>query len=126
MERSLSVVKFIPLNCVRQFFPCTSSATSLNFLYDLSASVSFCKSAKDTSYTRPFKPSEANLVPWVRLTKVLPTSRTLKTDGALMSYQSLRVKGSTTFFLTPFLPVFARPLFLPTAISKQENLEKPH
>ena len=70
---------------------------------------SFCKSAKETSYTRPFNPSEANFVPWVRLTKVFPTSRTLKTEGALISYQSLRVKGSTTFFLTPFLPVLASP-----------------
>ena len=57
----------------------------------------------------PFKPSEAILVPWVRLTRVLPTSLTLKMDGALMSYQSLRVKGSIIFFLAPFLPPLERP-----------------
>ena len=44
------------------------------------------------------------LVPWVLLTRVLPTSLTLKMDGAFTSYQSLRVNGSTIFFLAPFLP----------------------
>ena len=98
---------------------------SLNFLKDLSASCSFCRSARDTSYTRPLRPSEAMLeyrtmkighlktqlvisayrVPCVLLTRVFPTSLTLKMEGALMSYQSLRVKGSTIFFLAPFLPV---------------------
>ena len=57
----------------------------------------------------PFKPSEAILVPWVRLTNVFPTSLTLKMEGALMSYQSFRVKGSTIFFLAPFLPPLERP-----------------
>lgn len=33
--------------------------------------------------------------PWVRLTRVLPTWRTSNMEGALRSYQSLRVKGST-------------------------------
>ena len=33
-------------------------------------------------------------VPWVLLTKVLPICRTANMDGALTSYQSLRVKGS--------------------------------
>ena len=46
------------------------------------------------------------LVPWVLLTRVLPTSLTLKMDGAFTSYQSLRVNGSTIFFLAPFLPAF--------------------
>ena len=46
------------------------------------------------------------LVPWVLLTRVLPTSLTLKIDGAFTSYQSLRVNGSTIFFLAPFLPAF--------------------
>lgn len=36
-----------------------------------------------------------SLVPLVRVTRVLPGLRTLNTDGALMSYHSLRVKGST-------------------------------
>ena len=35
------------------------------------------------------------MVPWVLDTKVLPTFRTLNTDGALMSYQSFLAKGST-------------------------------
>ena len=42
----------------------------------------------------------------VLLTSVLPTSRTLKMDGAFTSYQSLRVNGSMIFFLVPFLPTF--------------------
>merc|ERR1719175_516735 len=88
----------------------------LNFLKDLSASFSFCKSARETSYTRPFSPSEAILVPWVLFTNVLPTWRTLKREGALISYQSFLVKGSTTFFLAPFFPPIFSPLFLPTAI----------
>ena len=79
----------------------TSSQTSLNFLKDLSASFSFCRSARETydnhfvnlakaencnsnrarplpltSYTRPFRPSEAILVPWV------------------LKYQSLKVKAT--------------------------------
>lgn len=57
----------------------------------------------------PFKPSEAILVPWVRLTNVFPTSLTLKMEGALMSYQSFRVKGSMIFFFAPFLPPLERP-----------------
>merc|ERR1712121_469687 len=36
--------------------------------------------------------------------------------GALTSYHSLRVKGSTIFFFWPFLPPFVKRLFLPTAI----------
>lgn len=35
-----------------------------------------------------------SLVPWVRLTSVFPTWRTLKMDGALTSYQSFLVNGS--------------------------------
>merc|ERR1719369_875397 len=116
MDLNLSVVKPMPWKLVRQFFPWTSSQISLNFLKDLSASFSFCRSARDTSYTRPFSPSEAILVPWVLFTKVLPTWRTLKREGALISYQSFLVKGSTTFFLAPFFPPIFSPLFLPTAI----------
>ncbi|TMW47733.1 hypothetical protein DOY81_007189, partial [Sarcophaga bullata] len=41
--------------------------------------------------------------------------------GALTSYQSLREKGSTTFFLPPFLPPLERPLFLPTAIFRVQS-----
>ncbi len=52
------------------------------------------------------------LRPMVRLTRVLPGVRFSKKEGALMSNQSLRVKGSTTFFLSPFLPLERR-LFLP-------------
>merc|ERR1711951_320457 len=36
--------------------------------------------------------------------------------GALTSYHSLRVKGSTIFFFWPFLPPFVKRLFFPTAI----------
>merc|ERR1719445_3001349 len=103
MDLSLSVVRPMPWKLVRQFLPWTSSHTSLNFLNDLSASFSFCRSARETSETRPLRPSEAILVPAVLFTKVLPTWRTLKREGALMSYQSFLVKGSTTFFLAPFL-----------------------
>lgn len=39
-------------------------------------------------------PQLPTFVPVVRVTKVLPTWRTLKMVGALMSYQSLRKKGS--------------------------------
>merc|ERR1719445_1844310 len=117
MDLSLSVVRFIPWKFVRQFLPWTSSQISLNFLKDLSASFSFCKSARETSYTLPFRPSLAILVPWVLFTKVLPTWRTLNTEGALMSYQSFLVKGSTIFFLAPFFPPIFNPLFLPTAIA---------
>lgn len=35
------------------------------------------------------------MVPWVRVTRVLPTLRTENMVGALMSYQSFLVKGST-------------------------------
>lgn len=106
---NLSVVRSIPWKLVRTLRPCTSSAMSLNLRKDLSASLSFCRSANETSNTRPFKPSEAILVPCVRLTKVFPTWRVANIDGALISYQSLRVKGSTTFFLVPFLPDLAKP-----------------
>lgn len=106
---NLSVVKSMPWKLVRTLRPCTSSAMSLNLRKDLSASPSFCKSAKETSNTRPFKPSEAIFVPCVRFTNVLPTCRLVNIDGALMSYQSLRVNGSTIFFLLPFLPPLAKP-----------------
>jgi len=121
IDRSLSVVRFIPWKLVSTLCPWTSSEMSLNFRKDLSASLSLCKSANDTSNTRPFNPSEAIsiqstrqtwdeirddtqfkstyvnnylLVPWVRFTKVFPTCRVLKIDGAFTSYQSFRVKGS--------------------------------
>ena len=45
--------------------------------------------------TRPLSPSDAILIPVVRVTSVLPTWRFVNMDGALMSYQSLRAKGST-------------------------------
>merc|ERR1719342_232233 len=116
MDLSLSVVRFMPWKLVRQFLPWISSMRSLNFLWDLSASFSPWRSAREHSKTRPFRPSEAILVPCVLLTKVLPTRRFVKMDGALISYQSFLVKGSIIFFLTPFLPPILRPLFFPTAI----------
>jgi hypothetical protein len=48
------------------------------------------------------------------VTRVLPTLRTANMEGALMSYQSFLLKGSTIFFLPPFFPLLIR-LFLPTA-----------
>ena len=53
------------------------------------------------------------LRPCERFTIVLPTLRFSKKTGALMSYHSLRVKGSTARFLLP-LPLESF-LFLPTA-----------
>ena len=56
IDRSLSVVRFIPWKLVRTLRLWTSSAISLNFLNAIS---SFCKSAREHSNTRPFNPSEA-------------------------------------------------------------------
>src|SRR5690349_13993783 len=93
MERSLSEVMSIPWKLVRQFLPWTSSTRSLILRKECSSDL--FKSAREISRTRPFKASLAFFIPWVRLTRVLPTLRTSKVEGALMSYQSLRVKGST-------------------------------
>ena len=46
---------------------------------------------------------------------VLPQFRVANILGALMTYKSLRAKGSWAFFLPPFFPLEIR-LFLPTAI----------
>ena len=81
-----------------------------NFLKDCS---SFCRSAKDTSKTRPFSPSLANskggeghdrhiggccyetlLFPCVLVTNVLPMFLTENIAGDFTSYQSFFVKGS--------------------------------
>lgn len=64
MLRSLSVVKSIPWKLVNTLVPWTSSAIKRNLRNDLSASSSFCKSANDTSNTRPFKPSDAISEKW--------------------------------------------------------------
>ena len=56
-DLSLSVVMVIPWNVVRTVLPCTSSEISLNFL---NACSSFCKSASETSNTRPLRPSLAS------------------------------------------------------------------
>ena len=40
-------------------------------------------------------------MPWDRLTSVLPAFRLSKTEGADMSYQSFRAKGSCFAFFTP-------------------------
>jgi hypothetical protein len=96
-------------------------------------SSSFWRSASETSKIRPLRASLAFFKPVVRLTSVLPTlyhhvsrcaprqmrwvcaySRTLKDDGALSEYQSLRANGSTRFF-RPFLPL-DNLLFFPTAM----------
>jgi len=59
IDRSLSVVRSIPWKFVRTFLPCTSSAIRRNLRNERSASLSFCRSAKDTSNTLYFKPSDA-------------------------------------------------------------------
>ena len=95
IERNLSVVKSMPWKFVKQILPCVSSMMSLNFLKE--SSFSF-KSPRETSNTRPLRPSEAisnfserniiyikiifgsreyfkiySLVPVVRVTGVFPT-----------------------------------------------------
>lgn len=67
-----------------------------------------------TTTPTPPTPLTRTLVPCVRVTRVLPTLRTANMEGALMSYQSFLEKGSTIFFLPPFLPLLMR-LFLPAA-----------
>src|SRR6185437_11345658 len=57
----------------------------------------------------------------VRVTGVLPAMRLTNMEGALMSYHSLREKGSAAFFfvdLPPFLPNF---LFFPTATAERRR-----
>lgn len=56
MEHILSRVRSMPWKLVRQFLPWTSSVMSLNLR---NATSSFCRSARLTSNTRPFRPSEA-------------------------------------------------------------------
>ena len=104
------VVIVMPWKLVSTLFPCTSSEMRRNFLKDCS---SFCRSASDTSNTRPFNPSLANsaqrmgvawmyaaqethysLFPCVLVTNVLPIFLTANTAGAFTSYQSFLVNGS--------------------------------
>lgn len=59
IDRSLSVVRSMPWKFVSTFLPCTSSAIRRNLRNERSASLSFCKSAKDTSNTLYFRPSDA-------------------------------------------------------------------
>lgn len=111
-DRSLSVVMSIPWKFVRRFLPCTSSDMRRNFL---NATSSFCRSASDTSKTRPLSPSLASstkgqgcyhvqsdkiflLLPWVLFTKVLPMFLTANIAGALTSYHSFLVYGSMLQF----------------------------
>merc|ERR1719183_3135694 len=112
-ERSLSVVKSIPANWVSTLVPWTSS--HLRSILRKAWSSSWLRSAREHSKMRPLRPSEAILVPWVRVTRVLPTCLTVNMEGALTSYHSFLRKGSTAFFLPPFLPLDMR-LFLPTAM----------
>jgi hypothetical protein len=62
--------------------------------------------------TRPRSPSLAILVPAVLVMMVLPHSLTLKMEGARSLYHSFLEKGSTAFFLPPFLDLVRR-LFFP-------------
>lgn len=70
MEHILSRVRSIPWKLVRQFLPWTSSVISLNLR---KATSSFCRSARLTSNTRPFSPSEAISVLWNKIKHLLLT-----------------------------------------------------
>ena len=61
------------------------------------------KSHSEISKTRPLSASDAIFVPCVLVTSVLPQFRTENMLGALISYHSFLRKGSTAFFLPPFL-----------------------
>merc|ERR1712110_1351398 len=78
IEHILSRVSDIPWKLRMQFLPCTSSQTSLNLRKLVPSSF---KSAWLQSNTRPLRPSAATLLPMVRVTRVLPTCRTLNIDG---------------------------------------------
>ena len=100
---SLSVVRPIPWKLVRQFLPWTSSQISLNLRKDLSASFSFCRSAKETSKTRPFRPSEAILVPAV-LRKYYKYIFKIKKLCFVASELSLLTYGTQTVMIAAVLP----------------------
>lgn len=70
--------------------------------------------------TRPRRPSLAILVPAVLVMMVFPHSLTLKMDGARSLYHSFLEKGSTAFFLPPFLDLVRR-LFFPCYYSKARD-----
>ena len=166
-ERSLSEVKSRPWKLVRQFFPCTSSDAE----FDFAEGVVFVvlkvgeRDFEDTAFegvAGGFQTGRAvdegfadtvaidvNCVVFKLLlflsvydSEGLRTySRVLNVEGALIEYQSFRVKGSIvllqrfsglavmplsegyqlrrisgkTYFLRPFLP-FDKRLFLPTAM----------
>ena len=63
------------------------------------------------------------MVPVVRVTSVLPTLRLVNMLGAFTSYQSFLEKGSTAFFLPPFLPLLMR-LFFPTCRQAETELSR--
>jgi len=69
--------------------------------------------------TRPRSPSLAILVPAVLVMMVLPHSLTLKMEGARSLYHSFLEKGSTAFFLPPFLDLVRR-LFFPCCQRERE------
>ena len=103
LEHSLSQVWSMPWKLVRQFLPWTSSVISLDFL---NATSLFCRSARLTLKTRPLRPSDAILIPWVFLTSVFPMFHILNIAGTFTSYQSFIENGLTAFFLATFLPLF--------------------
>merc|ERR1719345_392331 len=119
-EHCLSRVSVMAWKSVRQLRPCTSSMQSLTFLNDWSSSA--LRSARLSSKTLPFISSVAIFVPCVLEMSVLPQLRTLKAEGALISYHSFLRKGSPCFFLPPFLPPFVNLLFLPTAICAEPQM----
>jgi len=73
------------------------------------------RSARLSSTTRPLRPSEAILVPWVLVMMVLPHSLVAKMEGAMSLYHSFFRKGSWAFFFPPFL-LFVSRLFFPCGI----------
>ena len=73
--------------------------------------------------TRPRRPSLAILVPAVLVMMVFPHSLTLNMDGARSLYHSFLEKGSTAFFLPPFLDLVRR-LFFPCYYSKARDDRK--
>lgn len=88
IEHILSRVRSMPWKFVRQFFPWTSSVISLNLR---KATSSFCRSARLTSNTRPFSPSEAISINIKQLTC------SLKTPLSYISLSKMYFKWSSAF-----------------------------
>ena len=98
IEQSLSRVRSIPWKFVRTFLPWTSSAINLNFLKVIS---SFCRSASETSKTRPFRPSAAIPVARNRQKHYRVNSKLNRTlDTELFFFFS--IKNLVSFLISPW------------------------